>query len=74
MFACDQPTVVQRSIVIQLSNQVFEEFLGRLLCMVGQVHQRSEVQKVDKMSDEGRPKVWYVGGWAICKILANYRR
>ena len=27
MFACDQPTVVQRSIVGQLSNQIFEEFL-----------------------------------------------
>ena len=72
MFACDQPTVVQRSIVVQLSNQIFEEFLGRLLCMVRQVHQRSEVQfKVDEMSDEGRSKVRYVGGWAIIKILAN---
>ena len=75
LFACDQPTVAQRSIVIQLSNQIFEEFLGRLLCMVRQVHQRSEVEfKVDEMSDEGRSKVRYVGGWAIFKILTNYRR
>ena len=61
--------------MVQLSNQIFEESLGRLLYMVRQVHQRSEVQfKVDEMSDEGRSKVRYVGGWAIFKILANYRR
>ncbi|CAB3980189.1 ATP-dependent DNA helicase PIF1, partial [Paramuricea clavata] len=27
IFACDQPTAAQRAVIIQLSNQVFEEFL-----------------------------------------------
>jgi hypothetical protein len=55
IFACDQPTVAQRAILVQLSNQIFEEFLGHLLSMVRQIHERSEVAfKVDEMSGEGQ--------------------
>ena len=75
IFACDQPTTAQRAVIIQLSNQIFEEFLNHLLSMVQQVQERSEVTfKVDDMNGEGRSKVRYVGGWAIFKIMTNYRR
>lgn len=75
IFACDQPTAAQRAVIIQLSNQVCEEFLTHLLSMVKQVDERSEVAfKVDDMSGEGRSKVWYVGGWVLFKIMTNYRR
>ncbi len=75
IFACEQPTAAQRAVLIQLSNQIFEEFLDRLLSTVQQVHERSEVTlKVEEMNGAGRSKVRYVGGWAIFKILTNYRR
>ena len=70
LFSCQRPTVAHRAVVVQLSNQVFEEFLTHLLSMVQQDHERSEITlKVEDMSDEGRSKVRYVGGWAIFKIL-----
>ena len=34
IFACEEPTVVQRAVVIQLSNQIFEQFLNHLLSKV----------------------------------------
>ena len=75
IFASEQPTAAQRAVIIQLSNQVFKEFLTHLLSKVQQAHKRSEVAfKVDDMSGEGRSKVRYVGGWAIFKIITNYRR
>ena len=75
IFVCEQPSIAQRTVIIQLSKHIFEEFLKHLLKIVQQNQERSEVAfKVDDMSGVGRSKVRYVGGWAIFKILANYKR
>ena len=70
IFSCEHPTSVQRSVIIQLSTHIFEEFLLHLLA---KVRHDQESSGVPFKSGRNESKVRYVGGWAIHKIRLAYK-
>ena len=75
IFTCLKPTSPQRTVAVKLSVEIYKSFLRHLVSLMKQRHKYAEIDfSVENMSSAGRSKIRNVGGWAIRKILARYRK
>lgn len=75
IFTCNEQTMPQRSVAVQLAKEIYFIFLRHLASLMTH-HKDSSVVDFDvqAMSPVGRSKVCHVGGLAVRKILTRYRK